>query len=261
MKQPDIRSLFASLQAEMRASLLTARGNVGHPSTQGGAVEEAWLRFLGNYLPRRYEVASAFVLDAWGRISEQIDVVIFDRQYSPFLLKSNGVVYVPAESVYGVLEVKPRLTSHAISYAGAKIASVRRLLRTSAPVPHAGGVFPPRAPFEILGGLVADQSGWVEPFGQHFQRAMKRSVPESRVDLCCVLDGGSALARVEGGQVTLQTVSRAHALVFFVLKLLELLQSRGTVPAMDIAAYSRRLPIKETRLTVRRPVSPSVPQA
>jgi hypothetical protein len=37
---------------------------------------------LQTYLPRRYEAASAHVVDSLGNFSDQIDVVLFDRQYS-----------------------------------------------------------------------------------------------------------------------------------------------------------------------------------
>ena len=38
--------------------------------------------------------------------SEQIDVVVFDRQYSPFIFNYEGQTIIPAESVYAVFEAK-----------------------------------------------------------------------------------------------------------------------------------------------------------
>ena len=70
------------------------------------AQPQNWLEMLNTYLPERYKADSAFVMDHRGRLSEQIDVVIYDRQYSPLLFKQDGVLYVPAESVYAVFDVK-----------------------------------------------------------------------------------------------------------------------------------------------------------
>jgi hypothetical protein len=77
---------------------------------------------LNNYLPERYFVDNAFVLDCEGKLSDQIDVVIYDRQYSPFLFNQNFVKYIPAESVYAVFEVRQEIDLGNLKYAGGKVA-------------------------------------------------------------------------------------------------------------------------------------------
>jgi hypothetical protein len=51
-------------------------------------------------------VATAHVVDRLGAFSEQIDVAVFDRQYSPFIFYYQGQTIIPAESVYAVFEAK-----------------------------------------------------------------------------------------------------------------------------------------------------------
>jgi len=46
-----------------------------------------WLDWFQTYLPRLYQTESARIVDGEDAISEQIDVVVFDRQYSPFVFK------------------------------------------------------------------------------------------------------------------------------------------------------------------------------
>jgi len=46
-----------------------------------------------------------------------------------------------------------------LGYAQKKMASVRRLYRTSLPIPHAGGTYPPKPLPHILGGLLSLASG------------------------------------------------------------------------------------------------------
>ena len=60
-----------------------------------------------NIFPSDTKLRDGFLVDANGSISEQIDIVVFDRQYSPFLFNQDGCKYMPAESVYAVFEVKP----------------------------------------------------------------------------------------------------------------------------------------------------------
>ena len=62
------------------------------------------------YLPHRYQAETAHVVDSRGAFSQQIDVVVFDRQYSPFIFKFQRQTIVPAESVYAA--VKEYVDSH-----------------------------------------------------------------------------------------------------------------------------------------------------
>ena len=154
-KSVNIKEIFKGLQNQMEAKLTFNRKVVKHPTAKGTATELEWIETLSTYLPKRYCADCAFVIDSGGNISEQIDIVIFDRQYSPFILRQNGVTYIPAECVYAVIEVKQDLSKKNIEYAQKKASSVRKLKRTSVPIPHAGGVFPAKKPARILAGIVA----------------------------------------------------------------------------------------------------------
>jgi hypothetical protein len=75
------------------------RQSVDHNVTLGDETEFAWLKFVDDILPNRYEVSDGFVVDADGQRSDQIDVIVFDRQYSPPLFRAKKPQYVPAEAV------------------------------------------------------------------------------------------------------------------------------------------------------------------
>lgn len=248
----SIRDLFGGLQAQMSRKMRAVRKSIPHPTTQGDVVEAGWISLLSEHLPARYQVRKAFVIDSWGRLSDQIDLVIFDRQYSPFLLTYNGACYVPAESVYAAMETKPRLNRTAMRYASKKISSVRRLLRTSAQIAHAGGVYEARRPFELLGGLITEDSDWADSFGPNFENAIQSAVPAERLNIGCVLSHGGFYIHYETSVIRIETTGRRDAIVFFLLKLLQSLQSLGTVPAMDIREYARSLPIREKALMITK---------
>jgi hypothetical protein len=131
-----------------------------------------WLELLQTYLPQRYQATSAHVVDSEGRFSEQIDVVVFDRQYSPFIFNFQGQKVIPAESVYGVFEAKQTINADQVAYARKKVDSVRRLHRTSLPIPHAGGTFPPKTLQHIIGGLLTLESDWSPGLGEPLSRAL-----------------------------------------------------------------------------------------
>src|SRR5882724_3801964 len=126
----SLSQLLAGLHDDIQQRLDTVRKSFGHPGTKGDASEKVWLELLQTYLPRRYQAEKAHVVDSNGTFSEQIDVVVFDRQYSPFIFCYEGEIIIPAESVYAVFEAKQSVNADHVAYAKKKIASVRRLHRT-----------------------------------------------------------------------------------------------------------------------------------
>ncbi len=122
-----------------------------HPTARGDIGEGPWHRLLAKFLPRRYQVSKAFVLDSTGRRSEQIDLVIHDRHFCPLLFEEDDARSVPAESVFAVFEIKPTLHRGVIDYAAAKAKSVRALHRTNRPLVDRGRERDPRAPSAMMG--------------------------------------------------------------------------------------------------------------
>ena len=145
MSDWSLSQLLSSLHEDIQQRLATVRKTIHHPGSKGDASENVWIEMLNQYLPTRYQTAKAHVVDSLGQFSQQIDVVVFDRQYSPFIFTYEGQTIIPAESVYAVFEAKQTADAGLVSYAQDKGASVGSLHRTSLPIPHAGGVFPTSA--------------------------------------------------------------------------------------------------------------------
>jgi len=238
----NLREIFLGLQQEMTASLSSTRQAVPHPVAKGSAGELQWQTMLNNYLPERYFVDNAFVLDCEGNLSDQIDIVIYDRQYSPFLFNQNLVRYIPAESVYAVLEVRQEIDSGNVKYAGEKVASVRRLRRTTVPIPHAAGVHEAKEPGVILGGLLTLDSSWKPPLAEPFIESIASLADDERLDIGCVLQSGGFTVSYEGDvKPKVQVSSAETSLISFFLWLVSKLRDIGTVPALDFLEYGRVL--------------------
>jgi hypothetical protein len=229
--------LLAELHDDIEQRLSTARKSFGHAPTKGDASESVWLELLQTYLPRRYEAASAHVVDSKGTFSDQIDVVIFDRQYSPFIFSFQGQRIIPAESVYGVFETKQTLNAELVRYAREKCASVRKLHRTSLPIPHAGGTYEAKTPMPILGGVLTFESDWTPPLGEPLQKALSVGDGISRLDLGCVAAHGM-FYRTDDSFVFAAEKKAATA---FLLELIARLQELATVPMIDVRAYANWL--------------------
>ena len=218
VNQIEIKELFLSFQDEMKQSLRISRHHINHPGSKGDASENEWIEWLKKYLPQRYKVDKAFVIDHEGTLSEQMDIVIYDRQYSPFVFHHNGIIYIPAESVYAVFEVKQELNKGNMEYAAAKIACVRNLKRTSAPIVHAGGkILTPKKPFNIIGGILTTESSWSPPLGESFENLIHTLGGSQFVDIGCSITGGSFLIQEREGTITIKKSKDDEGLIFFFL--------------------------------------------
>jgi hypothetical protein len=239
MSEWSLSRILAGLHDDIHQRLETVRKTLGHPGTKGDASETIWLQLLNTYLPKRYQATTAHIVDSQGVFSEQIDVVVFDRQYSPFIFHYQGQTIIPAESVYAVFESKQAINAGQIAYAQKKIASVRRLHRTSLPIPHAGGTYPAKPLIQILGGILTFESDWNPPFGQPLSNALKDGGAEGRLDLGCVAAHGYfSLNRETNAYEIFPGGKPATA---FLLTLISHLQFSGTVPMIDVHAYAEWL--------------------
>jgi hypothetical protein len=239
MSSWSLSQLLAGLHDDIQNRLDISRKSFGHPVTKGDASETVWLTLLQSYLPQRYQAATAHVVDSEGKFSDQIDVVVFDRQYSPFIFRYEGQTIVPAESVYAAFEAKQSINAAQVKYAQDKVASVRRLHRTSLPIPHAGGVYPAKQLIPILGGLLTFESDWSPALGQPLDDALKSGNAEGRLDLGCVAAHGLFNYDVSSKQYAVTLGNRPATA--FLFNLISTLQFSGTVPMIDVQAYARWL--------------------
>jgi hypothetical protein len=237
----DLRRLLLHHQETLLAKL-GAGGLFDHPTAKGDIGEGAWRDLLEKFLPNRYQVSKAFVLDAHGETSEQIDVVIHDRHFCPLLFEQDDQCYIPAESVFAVFEVRPALDRGVIEYAANKARSVRRLYRTSREMIDRGEVQPPREPFNIIAGVLAVKSDWSPPFGDRLIDALSASDEEGRLQLgCAPADGAFEAIYDEAGRPELEVSEDGGALLFFLMRLFHHLQMIGSPMAIDLREYTRTL--------------------
>src|SRR5690625_7639083 len=108
-KKIELKGLFSGLQNQMLAQLNTNREFITHPGSKGDSLENAWIEWLRKYLPNRNSVDKAIIIDHKGNTSHQIDIVIYDNWFTPFIFSQNGFHYIHAEVVYAVFEVRSHI--------------------------------------------------------------------------------------------------------------------------------------------------------
>lgn len=220
-KRIDLKKLFVALDEEMKLNLRSKIDEVRHPVAKGCESELNWIGLLRDYLPERYTVDSGFVIDSNGRISEQIDLIVYDRNFTPFIFKGRRTIFIPAEGVYAVFEIKSTLTGMNCKYAQKKIESVRNLKRTSVSFSHIKGT-DKKEIFPITSGILTNSSKYRNPTSKTF-------ADFKSIDFIVSLDFGI----VNQGEVFNVTPILSR----FLLMLIEELRTKGSVPALDVKAY------------------------
>lgn len=231
-KNVNLKKLFSGLDAELKLILSNHIDNVSHPTSKGDESELNWIGLLKEYLPERYKVDSGFVIDHEGSISEQIDIIIYDRNFTPIIFKGKKTLFIPAEGVYAVFEVKPVFSKFNYEYAKKKFNSVVKLKRTSVPFEHIGGSSEKEL-VDIFGGILTKTISSKSLFDKLDEKS------ELAIILC--LDDNIKIIPVNSQlkKIINKTVKRSsgNIVAFFLFKLIEMLRSSASVPAMDVNKY------------------------
>lgn len=224
-KKIDIKNLFSALDEEMRLKLSSKIDEIYHPTARGNESELNWIGLLRTYLPERYKIDSGFVVDCDGYISDQIDIIIYDRHFTPFIFRGGSTIYIPAEGVYAVFEVKPHFDKCNYDYAVDKLNSVRKLNRTSATFTHIKGN-DKKELFDIVGGLLTKEMKSNQCFDSI-----------NGCDLSIILCLNCKIKIVNSTENIEIQYRSDPILAFFLLRLIEKLRHLGSVPALDVDEY------------------------
>lgn len=160
MATNDFRERFAAVAKRIKADFEESKLTQHHGS-RGTVREEILVRFLELYVPGTAEVVhNAEIITVTGEISPQCYIVLVDRNV-PRLQDLRSHRIVPAESVFGVIEVKSRMTGPKLIDSCQKISAIKQLSREAyltergAPMMHR----PPRFPGYPIFGYAFAYSG------------------------------------------------------------------------------------------------------
>lgn len=234
-----LRNALLSVEKKFRIDLAHKREINTHNPSLGDATEDAWLELLEEYLPTRYKVNKAFAVDHKGNVTEQLDCVIYDAHFTPKLFGEDKRLYVPVEAVYGTFEIKQEVDASHMLDAAKKIASLRKLVRTSAPLHGPKGPNEPKVPQPMIGGLLAMKASWSDGLGSTFLSHLKKYEGERQLDF--VLSAESGFCDALDPALSPTIISGSGALMRGLFRLIKALRDKNTVPAVDWERYEEVL--------------------
>lgn len=78
-----------------------------HHVTSGTFREDIWKSLFEQIIPQKFSIAqSVFIIDSNGRVSKEVDLAIFDEQYTPYIFRLGRIKYIPIEAVAVVIQCK-----------------------------------------------------------------------------------------------------------------------------------------------------------
>lgn len=78
-----------------------------HPGSLGRNREMIWKGLFEQIIPKKFSIEhSVFIIDSKGQVSREVDLVILDEQYTPYIFKYGQLKYIPIEAVAAVVECK-----------------------------------------------------------------------------------------------------------------------------------------------------------
>jgi hypothetical protein len=142
----DPKHHFRSLTQELECLRDRVRHFIDyrHPPSDGEWKESVLRSMLSQRLPDTVKVGRGFILRP-GDASTQCDVLLY-RADHPVPFRDGDFVFVPADAVLGVIEVKTRLDRNGFRQALQKLATI-------------GETFPERNPLPILGLFSYEKDG------------------------------------------------------------------------------------------------------
>ncbi len=128
----NIADIFDEVSKQMRSNLEKARRAIEkHPGLKGASFEETFRTFLKDYLPQSLNISTGILVDSYGSVSRQLDVIISDRAKTPIFSSSGNLRVIPVECAYAVIEVKANLNADELNGVFQNMESVRNLKKNA----------------------------------------------------------------------------------------------------------------------------------
>lgn len=99
---------------------------IAHNPTRGAQAETTLRTLLAEFLPNRWGSGGGFILERSGRISRQVDILLYDQMSVSPIYRDGPLVVLSPKMVRVAIEVKSNLDGEAIKEALQNIETVKR---------------------------------------------------------------------------------------------------------------------------------------
>lgn len=98
---------YESLESSLVKQLSLETPN--HHLTTGTNREDIWLTLFERIIPRKFCIEQGvFIIDSYGNISAEVDLAVFDEQYTPYIFNYGKIKFIPIEAVAVAIQCKSK---------------------------------------------------------------------------------------------------------------------------------------------------------
>ncbi len=124
----DVRKVFRGVSDKLQLDFEAISSEINHLGNRGSYRENTLKNFLNaGKLPKRFGVGSGEIIGPKQKVSKQSDLIIFDQLDGMSLAYSENVQIYPIEVVFGLIEVKSKLSKEELIESLENIKSVKTL--------------------------------------------------------------------------------------------------------------------------------------
>ncbi len=195
-------NVFRGIKEKMLIDFNDISSAISHRGAKGRVREiEIVTEYLQRYLPGHIGVANGECVATNGSVSPECDIILFEKNSTPYLVHKEGYQVFPIECVYGVIEVKSRLDKKELRDSIAKIAEIKSMPKVAydeqrGPIVNETTLYGRNWKyFPTIGLLFAYDSIELETLKQHYIEEQVGLPLEKQVDSVWVLQKGMLIQR------------------------------------------------------------------
>ncbi|MFJ2107112.1 DUF6602 domain-containing protein [Streptomyces microflavus] len=122
-----VEQYWSAVARRLQEEVDTFNKLIGHAGEQGRENELSLVRLMENLLPTSVGVGSGMIIDSFGGVSKQTDIIIYSSADQPSILAQTTQAIYPVENVLMTIEVKTTLDEDEIADCAAKVKAQQSL--------------------------------------------------------------------------------------------------------------------------------------
>lgn len=188
----DLRKVFRGISKKLHSDFEIS-SQIKHDGLKGDYRENALREFLQNgRLPNKFGIGNGEIIGHIGNVSKQSDLIIFDQLNSIPLLYNTEIQIYPIDCIYGVIEVKSKLSKVKLLEGLENIKSVKELTPNdyiTNELLFMKQTHKRPKPFGIVFGYLLDGNS-LESLVKNLEEWEKNNLPEFWPNLVIILGNG-----------------------------------------------------------------------
>jgi len=224
---------------------------ISHRGAKGSVREtEVIKEYLEKYLPGNIGVANGECISTDGQVSNECDIILFEKNTTPYLVHKEGYQIFPIECVYGVIEVKSKLDKQQLTDSLKKIVKIKSMPKLAyekqkGPVVNSTTLYGKEWDyFPMIGMIFSFDSINLQTIKNYYIEELSRESIEKHIESIWVLNQGMIVHQNTDGTIVLSpdlntkpVVLKADNPLMLLTVHLQALMSSGWLPRFRITEY------------------------